>query len=265
MRLVLRKPFEELWRDYDAFEAAFSLQGEEFRRVKSRRTFRIEVDGRGYFVKLHRGVGWREIFKNLFQFKLPVLGADNEFDAVEKLHALNVPTMNCAAFGRRGGNPAQRESFLITEEITGTVSLEDVAKERPSSLERIRLGRVLAQEAGAMHRAGVNHRDCYLCHFLVKKTELQSKHPALYIIDLHRAQIRKEVPARYLLKDLGGLYFSALDSGLTKRDVLRFIRNYSMNPLELELREKGDFWRAVRRTGEKLYRKEFGKDPGKIF
>ncbi|MST95429.1 MAG: hypothetical protein EXS33_09230 [Pedosphaera sp.] len=40
----------------------------------------------------------------------------------------------------------------------------------------------------------------------------------LFVIDLHRAQLRDRVPARWLVKDLGGLLFSALDCGLTRRD-----------------------------------------------
>ena len=67
--IFLAPPFSELWKDADPFAEAAALEGEEFRKVKSRRTFRFEVEGRGFFAKIHHGVGWREIFKNLFQFK----------------------------------------------------------------------------------------------------------------------------------------------------------------------------------------------------
>ena len=75
MHLILNEPFDVLWKDQDAFDAVFALEGEVFRNIKNRKTFRIEVDGRGFFIKIHRGVGWREIFKNLLQFKLPVISA----------------------------------------------------------------------------------------------------------------------------------------------------------------------------------------------
>ena len=108
----IRSPFDRLWHDKEPFAEVFALEGEEFRNVKNRRTFRIEVDGKGFFVKIHREIGWKEIFKNLFQFKLPVTGAGNEYRALEKLNALGVPTMETAAYAERNFNPAAKESFL---------------------------------------------------------------------------------------------------------------------------------------------------------
>ena len=46
------------------------------------------------------------------------------------------------------------------------------------------------------------------------------------VIDLHRAQIRNQVPRRWRDKDLIGLYFSSLNIGLTQRDIFRFMRIY---------------------------------------
>ena len=83
------------------FDRIFSLEGENYRLVKARRTFRFELDGKGYFAKVHRGIGWKEILKEIFQFKLPVLGAENEYKAIRKLEEIGVPTMRCAAYGKR--------------------------------------------------------------------------------------------------------------------------------------------------------------------
>ena len=69
MKLFLDNFFTELWRGREPFGAVEQLTGEEFRNVKSRRTIRFVIDGRGFFLKFHRGVGWREIFKNLLQGK----------------------------------------------------------------------------------------------------------------------------------------------------------------------------------------------------
>lgn len=80
--IVLASPFKELWADKNPFTEAFRLDGESFRQVKSRHTFRFETGGKGYFAKLHHGCGWHEIFKDMFQFKRPILGADNEYRAL---------------------------------------------------------------------------------------------------------------------------------------------------------------------------------------
>lgn len=58
MKLILAQPFKRLWAGRDAFEAAEQLQGEVFRELEGRRTLRTEVEGAGYFVKIHRGIGW---------------------------------------------------------------------------------------------------------------------------------------------------------------------------------------------------------------
>ena len=63
----------------DVFDALWRIRGKVYRRTASRRTMRWETQGRAYFVKLHDGVGWREIFKNLVTLKMPIVSARNEF------------------------------------------------------------------------------------------------------------------------------------------------------------------------------------------
>ena len=126
MKLILAEPFKTLWAGRDAFAEVEKLQGQVFRELAARRTLRTEVDGRPYFVKIHRGIGWAEIFKNLITAKLPVLGAGLEWDAIHRLQAIGVPTMTGVAFGEKGSNPADQHSFIITEELAPTLSLEDV-------------------------------------------------------------------------------------------------------------------------------------------
>ena len=169
--LFLDEPFRTLWAGQDAFAAARALQGTVLRELEGRRTLRTEIGGRGYYVKLHRGVGWGEIFKNLVTARLPVLGAEHEWLAIRRLTELGVDTMKAVAFGRRGANPAKLESFIVTEELAPTVSLEDYCRDWPAhppapALKRALIARV-AEMAGKMHRGGVNHRDCYICHFLL--------------------------------------------------------------------------------------------------
>ncbi|MNF62293.1 Lipopolysaccharide core heptose(I) kinase RfaP [compost metagenome] len=60
----------------------------------------------------------------------------------------------------------------------------------------------------------------------------------LSLIDLHRAQSRERTPVRWRDKDLAGLYFSALNIGLTRRDKLRFLKTYFRQPLRQVLREE---------------------------
>jgi len=250
------------------FEAAFRLTGESFRRVKSRHTFRFEADGMGYFAKLHTGCGWHEILKNLLQLKRPVMDAGQEYRALIHLARIGVDTMTPCAYGCKGSNPAGRISFLVTAELKNTISLEDYCRDwrtnPPPFAVKTALIRKLGEMVGKMHGSGLNHRDCYLCHFLLEKGTEKKESPTLYVIDLHRAQIRKRVPAHYRIKDVGGLYFSAMDAGLTRNDLLRFIRAYSGLPLREALARHRSFYPAVDETARALYRKVHKKSPASL-
>ena len=229
--LVLREPFISLWRGKDAFEEVEQISGEIARALETRRTLRFEVDGKGYYLKLHHGTTLKEIFKNLFSFRLPVLGADREWDAIHRLREVGVGTMIGKAFGQKGINPLTRTSFIITEDLAPVISLEDYCAQWAISAPDLSIKRLLikrvAEMVREMHRSGINHRDCYLCHFLMKQP-FDGTEPGLelYIIDLHRAQLRDSVPLRWRDKDLIGLYFSSLDCGLTRTDIFRFLKTY---------------------------------------
>ena len=265
----LDEPFRSLWAGSDPFVAVESLQGKIFRELEGRRTLRTEVAGKGYFVKIHRGVGWAEIAKNLLTLRLPVLGAENEWRAIRRLGELGVDTMRAVAFGQRGENPARQRSFLITEELAPTISLEDFCRDWAKTPPPVRLKRALirrvAEMARKLHSGGVNHRDFYLCHFLLHLDPTPTAaRLRLSLIDLHRAQVRARTPARWRDKDLAALHFSALGIGLTQRDLLRFLAVYFTRPLRSILRDEAPLLarlaRAVPRLQERYVRKFANRD-----
>jgi len=71
-----------------------------------------------------------------------------------------------------------------------------------------------------MHENGANHRDYYLCHFLLDLPENDLNQMKLYMIDLHRMQLRRKTPLRWTVKDIAGLYFSSMDIGIKRGDSL---------------------------------------------
>lgn len=262
--LILDEPFRSLWAGQDPFVAIEALQGTVYRELEARRTLRTEIAGRGYFVKIHRGVGWGEIVKNLLSLRAPVLGAGNEYHATRHLQQLGVDTMRAVAFGVRGGNPATQRSFIITEELAPTVSLEDFCRDwplrpPPPGLKRALITRV-ATMARRMHTGGVNHRDFYLCHFLLHLDPAPTPVSCrLSLIDLHRAQLRTRTPRRWRDKDLAALYFSALGIGLTQRDLLRFLRVYFDRPLRDILRDEAGLIEHLNREAARLQQRYLKK------
>ncbi|WP_434579559.1 lipopolysaccharide core heptose(I) kinase RfaP [Pseudomonas sp. Z5-35] len=258
MKLKLAEPFKSLWAGRDAFAEVEALKGEVYRELEARRTLRTEVDGRGFFVKIHRGIGWGEIFKNLFTAKLPVLGAGQEWKAIQRLQEAGVPTMTAVAYGEKGSNPADQHSFIVTEELAPTVSLEDFSIDWVKQPPRPTLKRALIAEVarmtGMMHRAGVNHRDCYICHFLLHTDKPVTPGDfKLSVIDLHRAQVRETLPSRWRNKDLAALYFSIMDIGLTRRDKLRFLKGYFQQPLRQVLAEQAALLIWLEGKADRLY------------
>ncbi|MDM8348419.1 lipopolysaccharide core heptose(I) kinase RfaP [Pseudomonas sp. sp1636] len=258
MKLLLSEPFETLWAGKDAFAEVEALQGQVYRELEGRRTLRTEVAGCGYFVKIHRGIGWREIAKNLLTAKWPVLGAGQEWRAIRRLQEVGVATMTAVAYGECGSNPARQHSFIVTEELAPTVSLEDFSLDWPQHPPAPALKRALIAEVakmtGAMHRGGVNHRDCYICHFLLHTDKpVSAADFRLSLIDLHRAQTHARLPRRWRDKDLAALYFSALNIGLSRRDKLRFLQGYFRLPLRQILRDEARLLAWLQRKADKLY------------
>lgn len=267
--IVLPTPWIERWQSRDIFEQLFALEGRVLKEKEGRKTLCFTFDEKRYFAKLHRGIGWKEITNSLLRLHLPVLGAQNEWRAIQCLEQLGIKTMRLVGYGRRGWNPARIQSFVITEELADVVSLEDFCRDWPTSPPGYALKRALITEvakiARTLHEHGINHRDLYICHFLLDISGGQEKlDPAclrLYLIDLHRVQIRHYVPSRWRVKDIAGLYFSTMDIGLTRRDLLRFVQVYRNKPLRISLQEDKIFWRRVRRRGIELYQKLSRKPP----
>src|SRR6185503_8438002 len=96
--------------------------------------------------------------------------------------------------------------------LDNMISLEDLARDWRGlgRGRRIQLKRALLQGAAEiarrMHGAGMNHRDFYSCHFLVRDRDWSKWNAGdelqLVLIDLHRVQRRDRVPERWLVKDL---------------------------------------------------------------
>ena len=245
------------------FDALDAVDGEIFRQVESRRTFRFSTSSNVYFAKLHFGVGWREIVKNLLQSKLPIIGARNEYDALQLLKNAGVPVPKVVGFASDGLNPATRRSCIVTKSLINTLSLEDFCRQK-----RVTPSRKYALIAGVadltrqMHEAGVNHRDCYICHFHLQLEEQDKPKPTLFVIDLHRAQIREHTPMRWRVKDVGSLLFSAIEEdALRKNDFFRFMEIYSGKSLRQSLLEDSFFWRRVMVRARKLYLKKHSQLP----
>ena len=238
------------------FEALFNVAGDIYRHTERRRTLRCRIGERAYFAKLHNGVGWYEIAKNLLSLKRPVLGARNERDACRRLRARGVFAPDVAAFGVLGGNPAKRRSFVVCDALDGFTSLEDVGNSWVAKTPSTRLKRQLVvaagEIAGRIHAAGVIHRDFYICHLLANTDKLARGEVELAVIDLHRASASRRTSRRARRRDLAALRYSAAEIGLARTDLLRFVAAYAKTSPAPEMRRHRRFWAAVSARAERL-------------
>ena len=220
---------EQLFYKKDTFTALQNIKGKVFRKYGNRITKQFEAQEKKYFIKYHGPVGWREIFKNLFQIKTPVIGAQREYEALNHLSKNDINCPQIKGFGKKGINPANSSSFIITEELYGTLSLEEFFlknfHKNLSFNQKCNLIKASASIIRKMHLSGLNHRDLYLCHLHIKE-DIDFNNIEIFLIDLHRAQIRSIVPLRWTVKDLGGFFHSAIQFNFTERDFYRFLMTY---------------------------------------
>jgi heptose I phosphotransferase len=212
----------------DSFDDFMRLEGMVAKSaVRERLTQRLDLKGVTVYLKKHFFPGIREILKNLVRFRFP-LGALNEWQALLAFHLHNIPTMTPICAGRK---PLlwkiEKESFLLTDDLGDTIRLDDFLKERGAIpwkgkvLEtKKRILENLADITRRMHRAGINHRDYYLCHIHMDNSE------KLYVIDLHRVNVRDKVGKRWMVKDLAALLFSSLEVPVTHGQRLAFYKRY---------------------------------------
>jgi heptose I phosphotransferase len=251
--------------DQDPFDSIMQLHGEVFRDVPGRKTIRVRIGGKCYFVKQHFGVGWREIFKNLTSAKWPVLTAATEWRAIARLERLGIPTTPPVAYGVRGLDPARLQSFLMTEDLGDIVSLEtlcaDWQQTPPDPAFKRRLLIKVAELARKLHDGGMNHRDFYICHICLDNARLAQGEIYLYLIDLHRVGIRRHIRRTDRMKDMAAMYFSSMEAGLTRRDYLRFLRHYRGQDLRSIFGTQTAFWQQVTARAVRLYVKFHGRMP----
>ena len=248
----------------------FNIQGKIFRQKDGRRTLRFKFQKNYFFGKFHSGVGWRKIIKNILQLrKPPVLSAQNEWEAILKLNEIDIDTMELVGYGKKGKNPSSIESFVITKELNNIISLEDYSKNwhdsPPDNAIKNAIIKKVAQITRTIHENGMNHKDLYICHFLLDISngidQIDPENIRLFLIDLHRVEIRSKIPLYWRVKDVAAIIFSSMDIGLDKHDLDLFAATYHNTSAGKSFSKYWFFWWAVKNRSKKLYKKGIKPNP----
>lgn len=171
--------------------------------------------------------------------------ARREWMALVMLGHAGVPSIRPLALLEECEGKHVTRAGLITLGLDAPLTLEQVVRD-PSltPARRHALTLELARITRRMHDTGINHRDYYLVHVRVGAGD------SLYITDLNRADLRKVVPERWIVKDLAALHFSAPARHVSRADRARFLRAYTGKPL----RETRPLIKAIVRKAERMKR-----------
>ena len=255
----------------DPFEWFLEGGGEIHRHIKNRLTYEVHLGNLHFYVKRHLGCGWGEVFKEWYRFRKPVVSARTEWEGAATLADAGVRVPKVLGKGERGRYPHAIESFVVLDALENCATLEhfkhgwmETTGTRWVEVKRALIDEV-ARTGQTMHRQGINHRDFYINHFLINR-DLISKWQKgqsipLNLIDLHRAQYRRRVPKRWLIKDLASLLFSALDAGLTSTDYIRYLRVYLGKDWKHSLLTNRKLWQAITKRACKLYQRFHRRAP----
>lgn len=267
--IYIKSEYKSLFAKFKSIDDFMRIEIDIVRNFKNRTTGRFEVKGQGFYIKKHFGCGLSAVIDEFSHIRKPHIGAKHELSALDKLKSLGIDTMSVVAFGQDGKFLPNQRSFLVTKELTNVQSLEEICRDwsiKPPSIKFKRtLIKQVASIAKKLHDNNINHRDFYICHFLLDISngisEYESRKLKLFLIDLHRAQMRSKLPFRWRVKDIGSLYFSVLDIGIARNDIYCFIRVYAGKSLRKTFTQDKRFWKAVQKRAIKTYRRNFGKSP----
>ncbi|MFQ5848747.1 MAG: lipopolysaccharide kinase InaA family protein [Candidatus Methylomirabilales bacterium] len=160
--------------------------------------------------------------------------ASQEWAALHKARRLGLPVPRPVALGV-GKGILQRESFLVTEALEGTIPLGATlfGENCVRGQGRWEIIRGAARVLRKMHDAGVTQRDLHLGNILVRSEKDAAE---FFLIDLQRAQVGTRVSEAIRWRDLATLQGGCLEAGLTDR--LRFLKAYlgGPPPLSIELK-----------------------------
>jgi hypothetical protein len=211
----------------ESFEAIMALQGGRvIRDMPGRTTRRIELpspDGPPLVVFLKRyepdQVGLWERLLRWWGRREPREAA-REWRMLHALRARGIRTATPIAAGEVAAGSRPVRSFVMTVEIRDGQAAHMFWRTHDRA-SRQALIAALASFTRRFHDAGFIHKDYYLPHIFVVARD---GHLDLHLVDLQRVMGPGRFRQRWIIKDVGGLAFSAARNGVSRTDMLRFYK-----------------------------------------
>lgn len=159
-----------------------------------------------------------------------------EWRWIERLRRDGIPSVGAVALGEEFDGSRETRSVLVTAAVPGE-SLETLVPvwhlDKRRDLRR--LISPLAKLVSRLHGRGYVHRDLYLCHVFF--AENANPDDSLRLIDLQRMCRPRWNMARWVVKDLASLNYSAPEDAVSTTDRVRWLKTYLGKPrLDAEAR-----------------------------
>lgn len=211
----------------DSLEKVISFDsGEPVREAGPRRTFRIKTSTGNLYLKVHKGVPWKQ---RLILGRRGISPARLEWENIGSLQRSGFDLPETVAVGESDqafGVP--NESFVITREVPGPPLDALLARgwPNPHDVSEVEARQAVVRDLAGMvrrfHASGFYHRDLYCGHLIVAP---DARWGRPFFIDLARVERRFPPRRRWLVKDLAALESSA-PATVSRTDRLRFLLIY---------------------------------------
>ncbi len=197
-----------------SFDKGKNLAKENLAKFRERIMFETDTPKTTLYLKRYQDTPKLVQIKNWLNHKKKISTSACDMEPAEKLREFGINTPRTIAFGQEWDGIFEKRSFIITEQIPDSVSLE---KKLPDDKDFIKK---LAAFVRKFHSTGFRHRDLYLCHIFC------NSHCLFTLIDLARIFKPLFFSRKYLIKDLAQLYYSSPGNTISKADRLRFFLLY---------------------------------------
>jgi hypothetical protein len=223
---------------FDDFNSVWRYQeGETVKSIKARSVIRIKLQvqnkERIFYLKRHNPefIGIRGLLVFLFS-KWVLPQGRKEFINICDFRKSNLATVIPVVAGEKRFRFFWVESFLITEDYSPFISMEDLFRDMPEfftgaegETRKKNLLNKIALFARKMHQSGFNHLDFNATHILLSY-ENGLNVPKLALLDLQRVVRRRFFKYRWMIKSLARLNYTLPDNIFNTEDRISILQFY---------------------------------------
>jgi len=206
----------------DLLVSEFKSGKGEIKKDSPRRTVKkIEYQGKVFYIKHIKIIGWDTTLKYLF-LRGKIF---TEWRIMNRFFELGIPAAYPVAIGINRKFGILKEAFLITQSLGEVITLHEFYRQKiKTESERIPFLKQLVAYLRFLHQKGILHNDFHIENIVVGVEKPESL--SFYLIDLYKARIKRSLNETQKLKNLAQFIFSLRSANFPFADQEKIIRLY---------------------------------------